>query len=387
MTPTDQLEKTVIAELEQRNKELASLLHLAEKSRAESESTIKQQSDELVTLRANSLILEAMEQELRGLKECKLKFHEQSKMLDGLRKQEQLLHQRISELGAERDETVSSCHQIRATHLDLLKKLIRSQDEIVAKDEIILNLENMVKVLSDKCEMLGVNNKDVKDELELRAKSYVESENNLKEFSRKIQFCKHHLEKEVEQLNQELELERSSKVEMSLELDMLKKETKDKEQRITEDGNKLLLANKELLNMQRLIKDYETGTLKTKAWRDELQIQEKTINQLKDELESRNEGFQQLVLQNENLKSDKQEREDRIRSYEEHYVKDEEVDRLKNDLELKYKLELNKQLQKASAAFEQEQNELLQTMRLSLSHKAKLKEESIALPRTPKSHR
>jgi len=377
-----------MTELEQRNKELSALLKSSENSRTEMQTIMQEQNNELATLRANSLILETIEQEVRVLKDYKIKFQEQAKILDGFRKQEQILQEKVAELEAERGETTMHDHQNKMTTFELMKKLTHLQDLLVEKEETILKTENTVKVLLDKCNILGVNNKDIKEELKARTKCHIESENNFKEFSKTIQFCKSHLQKEIENLTQELQLERSAREEMCVELGTLQGKVKDYEKQLSEDGNRLVFVQEELRNKENIINDYETGVLQSESCINELQKlrEQEEVNKnsydaridcLQNEIDSKYEENKRLSLLQDKLKSDLNHVQSKVRYYEEHYVKKEDVDLIKNELELKYKLEMNKQLQRASATFEQEQGELLQTMRASLAHKSKLKEPTI----------
>jgi len=376
------LEKTVMDELEQRNAELSSLLKSSEKSRADMETIMKEQNKELTTLRANTLIMETLEEEIHALSETKIKFLDQAKILEAFQKQEHVLRQRICDLEAERDEARDD-HKHRRKVMGLLKKLSLSQDMLNEKDEIIVKAENTVKVLFEKCNMLGVNNKDIKEEL----KNCIESENYLKDFSQKIQFSKNYLEKEIEQLVRELKLERSLKEERNVELTTLRSEVKDCQKRLTmmnedkvERDNNLYYLKEELKKTQKLLSDYESGKVKSTAWLNEIKTYEEQCEKCKTTLERKIEELQhdnEMKMQEvqryasleERFKSDFKKMELKVNYYEEHYTKNEEAERIRNELELKYKLEMNQQLQKVSAVFEHEQEELLQTMRSSIAQR------------------
>jgi len=250
---TDTLEKTVMDELERRNLELSSLLKSSEKRCAEMEILLKEQNNEVTTLRANTLIMATLEEEVNSLNDTKMKLLEQAKILDAFKKQEQMLRHQLCMLEAERDDARDD-HKVKV--LDLRKKISLSQEMLMEKNEIISKMENTVKTLFEKCNMLGVSNKDIKEELQ----SCIESESHFKDFSKKIQFHKTYLEQQIEELVKELKFERTSKGEMDVALATARNEVKERERQITllseekvEVDNKLHYLEEELCSKEKIL--------------------------------------------------------------------------------------------------------------------------------------
>jgi len=116
------------------------------------------------------------------------------------------------------------------------------------------------------------------------------------------------------------------------------------------------------------------------AWLNEIKKQEDQyenykasmegkIDDLQHENEMKKQEVQRCALSEERIKSDLKRLDSQIKYYEEHYMKKEDAERIRHELEVKYKLEMNKRLQQVSAVFEHEQEELLQTMRASIAQR------------------
>ena len=76
--PAAHILENVMADLEQRNSELASLFRSSEKNRADMEEMLKEQNDELKTLRANTVTMRTLENEVNELTE---KNHELEELI------------------------------------------------------------------------------------------------------------------------------------------------------------------------------------------------------------------------------------------------------------------------------------------------------------------
>jgi len=382
--PAGHILETVMGELEQRNLELSSLLKASERSRVEMEGMLKEQNEELTTLRANTLIMKTLEEEVTGLNTKKDELNERISELESdlleCRRHEQSLNQKITDVAMEREQ-LEQGHNSRL--LDMNSKLVFAEDQIKEKEMMIERTEMTAKELFEKCNQLGTSNTDVKQEL----LHCLESGKKLKDLNTKLHFCKDYLEQQVDQLIKELKSSRGLNEQMKLEMSNSSREKQNfhKQVVLLEDQHKQTLSEMQLMkeklsSVEKHLHEYEAGSVrsacviaeihKEKESHDMVKISlERQIRDLEGELKIKEDQTRNCEIQNRKIKTDMLQLNSKLEYFQQHFIEKQELQKLKSDLEIKYKLDLNTQLQKVSNMFEQEQNELIDAMKNSVNQR------------------
>merc|ERR1712224_439892 len=348
--PAAHILENVMAELEQRNSELASLYRSSEKNRVDMEAMLKEQNEELKTLRANTSAMRSLESEVSELTDKKhgleTAIKDRDQELSTSRKQEQFLLQKVREMEREVDQAGKDFN-LRV--VDLTTKIAWTNDQILEKDAVIDKTEQTVKELFEKCEQLGTSNTDIKKEL---ANSVVTG-NRLIDVNSKLQYCKDYLEEQLEVLIKELKNARVENEQLRLEFANLNGEKTNcaKEivminEELSQSSNEVRLLKESLKTIQTRLKEYESGESRSPV----------VINELKH-----------ATMQEKRTNTKMMEMESKIAYFQENFVEKAELQRVKADLEVKYKLDMNAQLKKVSAVFDKDQDDLIKTMRTSLA--------------------
>lgn len=382
--PAAHILETVMGELEQRNLEISSLLKSSERSRNDMESMLKEQNEELTTLRANTLIMRTLEEEVVSLTEKKNVLNDQIRELEQdvteNRRSEQGFTQRIHDIERERElaeqEYSSKC-------LDMNSKLQFAEEQVKEKDDLIERTELTIKELFEKCSQLGTSNNDIKNELV----HCLDSGKRLKDLNTKLQFCKDYLEQQVDELIKDLKASKGSNEQLKLEMSNLSREKQNyaKQVLLLEEQQKqsfseIHLLKEKVADMEKHLQEYESGNVRsatviaeTNRERDSHETVrlalEKQVRNLEGESVLKDDELKNAHLYGRKLKTDLMQLHSKIEFYQQHFIEKQELQKVKSDLEIKYKLDLNTQLQKVSAMFEQEQNDLIATMRTSLNHR------------------
>jgi len=397
--PAAHMLENVMADLEQRNSELASLYRSSEKNRADMEDMLKEQNDELKTLRANTLIMRTLENDVNEMTDKKHELEEKIKTLEhelaSLRKQEQVLHQKVREVERQ-GEIAGKEHNTKIA--ELMSKISWSNDQLVEKDTIIERTEHTVKELFEKCQQMGSNAISVKNELS----NCVESGNRLKDVNTKLQYCKEYLEEQLNVLIKELKSAKVENEQLKLEYANLSSEKQNcaKEivllnEELSESSNEITLLKSNLKSVQRHLKDFESGAMRSAVVMNEIKKERRTFEGEKESLEKKIKDLEARrdialeELRNATLYERKQntrmmEMEAKLSYFQENFIEKQELQKIKNDLEVRYKLDMNQQLKKVSSLFDKEQDELIRTMKASITLREDVETDLSARPSSQK---
>lgn len=382
--PAAHILETVMGELEQRNLELSSLLKASERSRIDMETMLKEQNEELTSLRANTLIMKTLEEEVNGLNTKKDELNERIRELETdlleSRRTEQALNQRLQDTSTEREQTEM---EHGSQLMGLKSRLDFAGEQIREKDLLIENTEATAKELFEKCNQLGSSNNEIKQEL----MHCLESGKRLKDLNTKLNFCKDYLEQQVDQLIKDLKTAKGSNEQLKLEMSNSNREKQNFHKQIVllEEQHKQSLCEMQLLkeklsSVEKHLREYEGGSVrsasviaefhKEKETHDMIKISlEKQVRDLEGDLKMKEDEVKNAEMYSRKLKTELVQMNSKVEYYQEHFIEKQELQKVRADLEIKYKLDLNTQLQKVSNMFEQEQNELLSTMRNSLNQR------------------
>ncbi|XP_057291353.1 putative leucine-rich repeat-containing protein DDB_G0290503 [Hydractinia symbiolongicarpus] len=382
--PAAHILETVMGELEQRNLELSSLLKASEESRKDMEELLKEQNEELTTLRANTLIMQTLEAEVTQLNNKKTELFGVIQTLEedvaSHQSQDQTFNNRLNEM--ERTHKLEE-NQWTEYIRDLTMKVVNAEEQLRNKDDELEKTELTIKELFEKCHQLGGSNGDIKNELI----HCLESGKKLKDLNTKLQFCKDYLEQQVDELIKELKASKALNEQMRLEMSNMNREKRNSEKQclLTQEQyshvrSELEVVKENLSNTQKHLQDYESGNLRSASAMSEIskekeahettkQTLEKQIRELESHAKLQDEELKNALLLGRKMKTDLVQLQSKIEYYQEHFIEKQELQKIKSDLEIKYKLDLNTQLQKVSAMFEQEQNELITTMRTSRAYR------------------
>ncbi|XP_066913607.1 paramyosin-like [Clytia hemisphaerica] len=380
--PAAHILETVMGELEQRNLELSSLLKQSERSRVEMEDVLKEQNEELTTLRANTLIMKTLEEEVTLLTSKKDDLNERVSDLETelheRQLHEQMLNQKLSDCEHER-QSMEQDNASRRTEMG--SKLSYAQQQIKEKELLVENTEITVKELFEKCNQLGTSNSEVKQEL----LHCLESGKRLKDLNTKLHFCKDYLEQQVDQLIKDLKASRGTNEQLKLEMSNGNRERQNyhKQVLLLEEQHKqtvseMHIMKEKLSSVEKQLHEYESGSIrsacviaeinKEKDSKELLKLSlEKQVRDLEGELKLKEEELRASEMFGRKLKSDLVQCHAKVEYYQESFIEKQELQKLRADLEIKYKLDLNTQLQRVGDMFEKEQNELIETMKTSLN--------------------
>merc|ERR1712224_103600 len=369
--PAAHILENVMAELEQRNSELASLYRSSEKNRVDMEAMLKEQNEELKTLRANTSAMRSLESEVSELTDKK---HD--------------LETAIKDREMER-EVDQAGKDFNLRVVDLTTKIAWTNDQILEKDAVIDKTEQTVKELFEKCEQLGTSNTDIKKEL---ANSVVTG-NRLIDVNSKLQYCKDYLEEQLEVLIKELKNARVENEQLRLEFANLNGEKTNcaKEivminEELSQSSNEVRLLKESLKTIQTRLKEYESGESRSPVVINEIKKERRAFEITRDglekkvrELESKRDllmdELKHATMQEKRTNTKMMEMESKIAYFQENFVEKAELQRVKADLEVKGKLDMNAQLKKVSAVFDKDQDDLIKTMRTSLAMREQMDNE------------
>jgi len=382
--PAAHILETVMGELEQRNLELSSLLQASERSRSEMESMLKEQNEDLTTLRANTVIMRTLEEEITSMNERKNEMLDQMKMMEEelseCKQNEQNFNHRLSEMDTEREQ---ASQDFSERIQDLSSKLQYADDQSRDKDHMIEKTEVTVKELFEKCNQLGTNNSEIKSEL----LHCLESGKKLRDLNTKLQFCKDYLEQQVDQLIRELKASKGTNEQFKLEMSNINREKQNCNKQIMlleeqqkQSTSEISILKDKLSNLQKHLQEYENGDIRSASCISEINREkeahentrlalEKKVREMESELKHQDGDLKNNEMCNRKLKTEMVQANAKIEYYQQNFIEKQELQKIRSDLEIKYKLDLNTQLQKVSAMFEQEQNELISTMRQSLNQR------------------
>lgn len=382
--PAAHILETVMGELEQRNLELSSLLKASEKSRLEMETILKEQNEEITTMRANTLIMHTLENEVTTLTEKKTELLENINQLEAdiadCKSQEQTFEHRFQDMEREKEQTEQE-HSSRV--MELTTKLTFAHEQLTEKDNVIEKTELTIKDLFEKCSQLGTSNSDMKNEL----LHCLDSGKQLKDLNTKLQFCKDYLEQQVDQLIRELKSTRATNEQLKLEMSNMSREKQNSskqvmllEQECNQTSGELNILKDKVSSLQKQLQEYESGEIKSvcamqdiakeKEYHEATRLAlDKKIRELDNQVKLQVDELKNSEFHGRKLKAELMQLQSKVEYYQENFIEKQELHKIKSDLEIKYKLDLNTQLQKVSAVFEQEQIDLISAMKLSLNQR------------------
>lgn len=380
----DSQDVMMMDQLEQRNMELSSLLKSSEKSRKDLELMLQEQNEQLTTLRANTLIMHTLEEEMNHMTKSKGELFDKLSVLEAeaatFKKQEYILRQKLEEVESENGRISDN---YRNEYLEQKTKLNLAQNLFKEKERALIESERFSKELFEKCNMLGKRNKDTEKELS----ACMQSEAHLKEIAQQMHQYKNQLEKDIDELVAQIKTEKSAIKDLKTDLEARDDEMKNTLKQLSnlEDENKANIdkissLTTELREAFKKIKSYESGEIisaeaqvEMQRWKNTYESREKTyqseISELKALLEQKNGKIKQAELIEKKFEVRHNDLESKQKYCRENHMDKKDVQLLRNELELKSKLEMNNRLQKVSETFELEQEDLVKTMRLSLSQR------------------
>jgi len=398
--PAAHILENVMADLEQRNSELASLFRSSEKNRADMEEMLKEQNEELKTLRSNTVTMRTLESEVSELTDKNhelddlIKVHEQQLTL--ARKQDALLHQKIKDV--ERQSEHAAKDQTSRIS-ELLMRTKQTNEQIAEKDNIIEKTEQTVKELFEKCQQLGGNAVNMKRELS----SCVDTGKSLKDINTKLQFCKDYLEEQLDVLIKELKAAKVGQEQLKVDYASINTEKQNCAKQIvllneelSESSNEVNQLKSQLKDVQTSLKEYESGEARSAAVLNEIKKERRMFEGAKESMEKKIADLKTKTevaageLHNATLYEKRQnirmmEMESKLRYFQENFIEKQELIKLKGEMEVKYKLDMNAQLKTVATMFDKEHDQMVRTMKQSLS----LREDVLGsdLASRPSSHK
>jgi len=385
--PAAHILENVMADLEQRNSELASLFRSSEKNRADMDEMLKEQNDELKTLRANTVTMRTLENEVNELTE---KNHELEELIKThehdihiAKKQETTLHNKISDVERQSDNATKDQN---ARISDLLTRIKATNDSITEKDSIIQKTEQTVKELFEKCQQIGGNAVTMKKELV----TLVDTGKSLKDMNTKLQYCKDYLEEQLDVLIKELKASKDRQEQLKVDYTNINTEKQDCAKQIvllneelSESSNEVNQLKANLRDIQTHLKEFESGEARSEVVVNEIKKERRMFQGVKETLEKKIADLEtkkkvaQGELHNATLYEKRQnarmmEMESKLRYFQENFIEKQELLRAKNEMEVKYKLDMNAQLKNVSSMFDKEHDMMVRTMKQSLTLREEL---------------
>lgn len=380
--PAAHILENVMAELEQKNSELVSLYRSSEKNRLDMVAILKEQNQELRVLRANTETMRTLEVEITALTEKKVEIESKIKDRDHefsqARKQEQSMRQRYREVERQCEQT-SKDYSSKIE--ELTSKINWANEQIIEKDAVIDKTESTTKELFEKCQQLGVSNSDIKKELD----NCVESGNRLVDINTKLQYCKSYLEEQLEILINELRLAQVENEELKIEYSNVNTEKVNfaknivliKEE-LSQSASEIAELKEILRTMQNDFKDYESGKRRSAAVINEINKEKRAREDSKEQLEKKLweleskrdvhlEELKSLQVQEKKQNIRIMEMESKITFYQMHFIEKQELHKMKADLEVKYKLDMNNQMKKINAYCDRQSEDLSNSLKASLA--------------------
>jgi len=395
--PGAEILESVMSELEQRNMELQSLLSASEISREKLGENLKEQNEELATLRANSIVVRQLEDEVSSLNQKRNEMNNEILALEAEinehRRSEKNFVSRIEECERQKG-TMDKDH--RNQLMDMASRVRNVEEMIVEKDQELENAESGIKELMFKCEQFGASNEEIKKELD----SSLESGKRLLEVNAKLQFCKQYLEQQVDQLVKDLKAQCGENETIKLKIANLTREktTSEKQQSLMAQTEKnmqqeLQTLNENVATQQKQLEAYENGAIRSqvvtneintlkRSFKEEKSQYTKKSQRLDDHIKHLTAELKESVRQVQELYEQLSEKQSKLDYYQENYIEKAELTKLRTDLELKYKLDLNTQLQRITHMYEQEQSELVETMKSSMRSRVSMNSDDLKIPAT-----
>ena len=380
---------SVMEELEQRNLEIASLLKASDKSRQDMEELIKANNKEITSMRANTLVMYTLEDNVTALHEKGIGLKSQVAKLEDERAASKI---RDKNLNMQIKDNLKH-EQIRSSEynekiLDLTKTLLYAEDQLQERDGVIEKTEKTLKDLFDTCEQIGDTNDSIKMELH----NCKTSNDSVHAKNETLQYCKEYLEEQVDAMVKDVKAMRGVNEKLKLEIANMGANSRNHtkthallSEKVHSNKEDIVLLKDQVRESKTVLGDYESGDLKSNVVLSEIKkerLQNETvvkalqnkISDLENELDETEEKVKKSTQMERKLDSRMNEMEGKINDYQENYIEHHELETLKKDLQVRHKLDLNLNRTRVGAVLGRDQMDLIKAIKDSLSQKKDARE-------------
>jgi len=380
---------SVMEELEQRNLEIASLLKASDKSRQDMEELIKANNKEITSMRANTLVMYTLEDNVTALHEKGIGLKSQVAKLEDERAASKI---RDKNLNMQIKDNLKH-EQIRSSEynekiLDLTKTLLYAEDQLQERDGVIEKTEKTLKDLFDTCEQIGDTNDSIKMELH----NCKTSNDSVHAKNETLQYCKEYLEEQVDAMVKDVKAMRGVNEKLKLEIANMGANSRNHtkthallSEKVHSNKEDIVLLKDQVRESKTVLGDYESGDLKSNVVLSEIKkerLQNETvvkalqnkISDLEKELDETEEKVKKSTQMERKLDSRMNEMEGKINDYQENYIEHHELETLKKDLQVRHKLDLNLNRTRVGAVLGRDQMDLIKAIKDSLSQKKDARE-------------
>jgi len=380
---------SVMEELEQRNLEMASLLKASDKSRQDMEELIKENNKEITSLRANTLVMYTLEDNVASLQEKEAGLRGQlAKLQDEIavsKIRDKDLHNQVKDT-IKKEEVRSS--EFNEKILDLTKNLLYAEDQIAERDGVIEKTEKTLKDLFDTCEQIGDTNNSIRTELH----NCRTSNEGLHAKNQSLQYCKEYLEEQVDSMVKDVKAMRGVNEKLKLEIANMAANNRNHtkthallNEKVHSNKEDIVMLKDQVKEAKNVLNEYESGDLKSNVVLNEIKkerLQNDTviktlqtrIENLDKELEETEEKVKKSGVMERRVDSRMSEMETKINNYQENYIEHHELETLKKDLQVRHKLDLNLQRTRVGAVLNRDQLDLIKAIKDSLAQKKDARE-------------
>jgi len=379
----------VMEELEQRNLEIASLLKASDKSRQDMEELIKENNKEITSLRANTLVMYTLEDNVAALQEKELGLRADVKKLEGevaaSKIRDKDLQNKVKD-AIKRGDIRSS--EFNETLLHLSKDLLYAEEQLEERHGVIAKTENTLKDLFDTCEQIGETNNSIGTELH----NCKTSNQGVHAKNQTLQHCKEYLEEQVDSMVKEVKAMRGVNEKLKLEIANMTANNRNHtkthallSEKVQSNKEDIVVLKDQLKEAKKVLGEYESGDLKSNVVLSEIKkerLQNKTvintlqtkIDEMVQELEETEEKVKLSGQMEKRLDSKMNEMEAQINDYQQNYIEHHELETLKKDLQVRHKLDLNLQRSRVGAVLNRDQLDLIKAIKDSLTQKTDARE-------------
>jgi len=381
--------ESVLEELEQRNLEMASLLKASDKHRQDMEELIKENNKEIVSLRANTLVMHTLQDDLAQLQEKEKELRIVIAKLEGeiasSKIRDNKLHNQIKDSLKQEDIRSSEFNE---RIIDLNKNLMYAEEKVADRESVIDKTEKTLKDLFDTCEQIGETNNSICTELQ----NCRTSNDGITVQNETLQRCKEYLEEQVDSMLKEVKATRGVNERLKLEIANMaannRNHTKTHSmltEKVHSNKEDIILLKEQLKDAKNVLGDYESGDLKSNTVLSEIKKErlqnesaiktlQKKMEDLEKQLEDSEEKVKESAVSERRLDSRLNEMETKLNHYQENYIDYQEFETIQKDLQVRHKLDLNVQRSHVGAVLNREQLDLIKAIKDALAQKKDAKE-------------
>jgi chromosome segregation ATPase len=380
----------VMEELEQRNLEMASLLKASDKSRQSMEDSIKQNNKEITSLRANTLVMHTLQDNVHALHEMendlRLKVSKLEDELNSSRVRDMELHHETKE--REKKEEVRAS-EFNEKLRELAKNLLYAEDQVAERDAVIEKTEETLSDLFETCEQISNTNTSMKTEVD----NCKTSNDGVHAKNETLQSCKEYLEEQVDAIVKDVKSTRGVNEKMKLEIANMVANNRNHTKTHTLLTEKVYMQKEDaklikdqVTEAKLVLTDYESGELKSNVVLGEIKKEriqneatikklQANIQRLEDQIAATEEKVRKVGQTERKMESRIHELETKINNYQENYIDSQELETVKNDLHIKHRLDLNLQRTRVDAVLNKDdQLDLIKAIKESLAQKKDAKD-------------